>query len=64
MLRPNYFLPESLSRTISGFGYFFQIIDGIFSLVYNINSIDNFVVCHATEGHNIIYFMYTELSAL
>ena len=60
MLRSNYFLPESLSRTISGFGYFFQIIDGIFSLVYNINSIDNFVVGHATEGHNIIYFKYSE----
>jgi hypothetical protein len=60
MPEPNYFLPESLSRTIWRCEYFFQIIDGIFSLVYNRSSIDNFVVGHATEGHNIIYFKYTE----
>ena len=60
MLRPNYFLLLPLSRTISAFGYFFQIIDGIFSLIYNIRSIYDFVIGHATEGHNIIYFKYSE----
>jgi len=60
MLRSNYFLHGSYSRIIRRFINFFQIIDGIFSPAYNINSIYDFVTGHAKEGHNIIYFKYTE----